>query len=1084
MNIVSPLKRRRIVFTLLLVLSIGLFAKETVLTNSAGIGGDPITITLKFRDDLYDETRQDILVSEIQRDFPTIKTIEAVVDTKEITSSERVLANSEKYPDRIERVSEDAEIPKIGLLQRVTVTAQDGAGLIHLLRNDPRFEYVYVHPFEQVPLTVQPNDHFYLSPRNLIDGLLSSATPSWSLKRIGLNPTNDGNQDSGWDITPGVKEVVIAVYGTGIDYTHPDLENNIWINPVEFPDETYVGLDANADNVLTLTEMKTWATSPLIDFNNDGLINLKDLFTVNAGNIFLNGLDDDGNGYVDDFLGWNFQDNNNDVYDDGSYASGHDTTVAAVAAASGDNLIGFTGVAWNVRLMTLKYGNYDDVIFYAVDNGASVINVSWTGQGIGNKTIVDYAYANGVAVVFAAGNSNLVIPYSDSRSEKTILVGSLNADDTRASYSDFGNRLDFSAPGYAVLAPGPSAIKGSGTQMDFPTFTSGVDNTGALKVVVYEADTATLLYGSKSTGSWVYEPITTDVTIAHFPSLDFDNENNPHVAYYDWELRQLRYASKGVGGWTVESVTSTDDQGYFAQLVIDNTDIPHIAFINATNGQIRLAVNDGVWTFSTITSLPAVHILYSTLSLAMGTDQKLRLSFYDAANKDLGYAVEGDGSFAISYPDTVGDVGASSHLALNTSNQPHIVYTDIVNWDSKHAWYDGTWHTEIIYAPVNAGLLDNDIVVNGDGSMIATTTVGTGNLAVMQNSGGGWTSTVLGTVNESYGYYHTTQMVGGIPEILSASRKRGLYDLTYTNPTWATSVIYDLGSSYRLNSGTSFAAPHVSGAIALLMSVHPDWNLDQIYWALASTTSDLGTVNHDQYFGWGVPQLQNALRIATPLDDAVAPTAAVTFPALGATYDKGIITITGTATDTNFTFYNLLYRATPNGVWIPIATYVRTPVTVETLGTLDATLIADGNYEIKLEVYDWYQSTTLTQAFVLAGPTPTPTTIPSPTATPVPTSTPVPTATPIPTETPMPTNTPAPIPTDVPTSTPIPQSPLVPTSTPVRSKGDINADNRVNLVDFSILLYHWGTSFVGTDFNTDGKVNLTDFSILLSNWRD
>lgn len=158
----------------------------------------------------------------------------------------------------------------------------------------------------------------------------------------------------------GSSDVVIAVIDTGVDYTHLDLRNNIWLNPGEIPD---------------------------------------------------NGIDDDGNGYVDDVYGWNCVGDNNDPMDD----NGHGTHVAGIIAAE-NNDIGSVGIAYNCKIMVLKAGNSSgyfnnsdiaEAIQYAYMNGASVINMSFGGSmlSIAVEDALENAY-NSCVLVAAAGNDS------------------------------------------------------------------------------------------------------------------------------------------------------------------------------------------------------------------------------------------------------------------------------------------------------------------------------------------------------------------------------------------------------------------------------------------------------------------------------------------------------------------------------------------------------------------------------------------------------------------------------------------------------------------------------------------------------
>ncbi len=159
----------------------------------------------------------------------------------------------------------------------------------------------------------------------------------------------------------GTPDVVIAVIDTGVDYSHLDLRNNIWINAAEIPD---------------------------------------------------NGVDDDGNGYIDDTIGWDCVGDENDPMDD----NGHGTHVAGIIAAENNN-IGGVGIAYGCRVMVIKAGNSSgyfnssdiaEAIQYAYMNGASVINMSFGGSTISRavEEALEEAYTNCILVA-AAGNEGL-----------------------------------------------------------------------------------------------------------------------------------------------------------------------------------------------------------------------------------------------------------------------------------------------------------------------------------------------------------------------------------------------------------------------------------------------------------------------------------------------------------------------------------------------------------------------------------------------------------------------------------------------------------------------------------------------------
>ena len=225
-------------------------------------------------------------------------------------------------------------------------------------------------------------------------------------------------------------DLPIAIIDSGVDVDHPDLINNLWINPGEIPG---------------------------------------------------NGIDDDGNGKKDDIHGWNFV-KNTPVMD----VAKHGTHVAGIAGAQGNNQIGVSGVAWDTQLMVLDvFGgerfaddkNISNAIYYAVDNGAKVINLSlgsnnkvdpqfYLDNVDGYKKAFQYAYENDVFIAIASGNEG--DEWDDRNKWDSVgnfdlytstpgvfsqlfgniaSVGSSNAQNFKSSYSNYGQSISISAPG-------------------------------------------------------------------------------------------------------------------------------------------------------------------------------------------------------------------------------------------------------------------------------------------------------------------------------------------------------------------------------------------------------------------------------------------------------------------------------------------------------------------------------------------------------------------------------------------------------------------------------------------------------------
>lgn len=231
--------------------------------------------------------------------------------------------------------------------------------------------------------------------------------------------------------------VTVAVIGTGVDYTHSDLDANIW---------------------------------------------------TNSGEIAGNGRDDDGNGYTDDYRGWNFANNNSDVMD----RFGHETLVAGVIASE-DNGFGTLGWAPDASIMPVKVlsdsgsGSMYNVaqgIRYAVNNGADIINISLTGgYDASVRSAIQYAEESGILVVIAAGNDYSSSPsfMGSLASQWGITVGSYTQSGTFADYSNeagsyggYGSSQGMSfvaIAGTSILmtSPGNNYTGGSGTSFAAPS---------------------------------------------------------------------------------------------------------------------------------------------------------------------------------------------------------------------------------------------------------------------------------------------------------------------------------------------------------------------------------------------------------------------------------------------------------------------------------------------------------------------------------------------------------------------------------------------------------------------------------------
>ena len=256
----------------------------------------------------------------------------------------------------------------------------------------------------------------------------------------GLNNTTtkgvDINVEAAWKVSTGNPNLVVGVIDTGIDYSHEDLENNIWTNNAEIPD---------------------------------------------------NGKDDDGNGYVDDVNGWNFAYGSNDPYDDNDHGTHVSGTIAAPA-----NGIGIAGVAPTVKIMPLKTADaegtsYDSdivsAIQYGVSKGVKLFNCSFGGDGF-SQAEYDVMKSSNALFMCAAGNGDdnnngldtdgSIKNYPSSFDLPNIIsVASIDEDGALSSFSNYGmTSVDIAAPGDSIYStvPGGYAYY-SGTSMATPHVT-------------------------------------------------------------------------------------------------------------------------------------------------------------------------------------------------------------------------------------------------------------------------------------------------------------------------------------------------------------------------------------------------------------------------------------------------------------------------------------------------------------------------------------------------------------------------------------------------------------------------------------
>ena len=226
-----------------------------------------------------------------------------------------------------------------------------------------------------------------------------------------------------WEVTKGDTNVVIAIIDSGSDLDHPDLAAN---------------------------QVKNYGDP-------------------------INGIDDDNDGFIDNFSGWDFAGANFNTITGDNNANclggnnNHGSHVSGDASAVADNGVGIAGIGFKSRLLTIKCSADNDSrapggvgyiltgyegIIYAADQGADVINCSWGGGGGGQfgQDAVNYATQNGSLVVAAAGNNNSPEPHFPSAFTNVLSVASTTSADRKSGFSNYGNTIDVSAPGSGIYS--------------------------------------------------------------------------------------------------------------------------------------------------------------------------------------------------------------------------------------------------------------------------------------------------------------------------------------------------------------------------------------------------------------------------------------------------------------------------------------------------------------------------------------------------------------------------------------------------------------------------------------------------------
>lgn len=310
-------------------------------------------------------------------------------------------------------------------------SSADLAEAIAELSADDRVEYAhpnFIYHLQGEPLPPQPyipNDRYVAQGGMWSQSAFGQSFPDlYGLRNTqALEAFQEFETDRSGEFDPGEMRagegVVVAVIDSGIDTTHVDLVDNLWVNAGE-------DLDGNSE----------------IDESD------------------FNGIDDDDNGFIDDITGYDFVEDTGRMHD----PRGHGTYVAGIIAAVTDNEAGIAGMAPGAKLMSVRAlgaagggttAQLAGAILYAADQHADITSNSWGGLGHDPtiKASFDYAEMLEILSIAAAGNSTRdVSSFQPAGFPNVMAVAAVDHDDVRATFTNFGNLVDLAAPGVQILS--------------------------------------------------------------------------------------------------------------------------------------------------------------------------------------------------------------------------------------------------------------------------------------------------------------------------------------------------------------------------------------------------------------------------------------------------------------------------------------------------------------------------------------------------------------------------------------------------------------------------------------------------------